>query len=249
MDIKDIISNNSADGILSDNRILNILNDLGYFKEYANHRLILRSLMEKDLLYKLIDVSTSKTHKALIFHEFVSNTGFDIELTASIFSSISGIAYSNFDDRIKWSPSLSKEDMEKYILQHLHFFFDNRINVKNVASFIRSINRFGIEFEFQKSSWDFDYEKENAHYIKLGELNKCKSNEVELIVCTRSGNDIETATGVHDTTKVDFEWDEPFEAVENEYETSWYNPDLLTLSIEISHPIYDISWIRVKHPC
>lgn len=249
MDIKDIISNNCADGILSDNRILNILNDLGYFKEYPNHRLIIRSLMETNLLYKLIDVSVSEAYKAMIFHEFISNTGFDVELAASIFSSISGLSYSIFDDRIKWSPSLSEEDMKKYILQHLSYFFDKRIIVKDVYCTVISIDCFVIGFEFQKSSWDFDYEKENEHFSKLGQFMSCKSDEVHLDVWTRSGNDIETATHTHNSYEVDFEWDEPFEPFGNEHETGWYNPDLLTLSIKISHPIYDISWIRVKHPC
>lgn len=249
MDIKNIISNNSSDGILSDKRILNILNDLGYFKEHPNHRLILRSLIEYDFLIKLVDKCESEYSKVRIYNEFISNTGFDIELSASLFSTLSGLPYSIFDDRITWSPSLSKEDMEKYVLKHLSYSFDKRIIIKDVYCRVRSVDCFIIGFGFQKSSWNFDYEKGNARLINLGEFNMCKSDEVELIVCTRSGNDIETATGSHDTNNVDFEWDEPFEEVQNGYETSWYNPDLLTLSIKISHPIYDISWLRVKHPC
>lgn len=246
MDIKEVISNNC---VASDYRILNILNDLGYFKEHPNHKLVIRTLVENKILFKLIDMYVSESEKTRIFHDFISNTGFDTELTASIFSSISGLSFSVFDDRIQWSPSLSKEDMEKYVLQHLSYFFDKRIIIKDVSCTVWSIDRFVIGFEFQKSSWNFDYEKENEYFIKLGQFMKCKSNEVALEVWTRSGNDIKSATGAHDTNKVDFEWDDPFEAIGDESEVNWVNTDKLILSININHPIHDISWIQVKHPC
>lgn len=234
--------------ILSSNRILNILNDLGYYKEYPNQKLIFRILVEKNILHKLTDVSVSEETKKQMFNDFIYTTGFDLELGASIFSSVSGLSYSVFDDRIHWSPSLSKKEMDKYILQHLKYYFDKQIIIKDINSQVISDREFYIWFEFDEESLMrfYDYiKKRNDEFIKLGELNRVKSDNVSIDIWTRSGNDI-FASENYGSNKVDFEWEQVMKDVGDEYGWTQEFTGLLSLGIRVDHPLFDLSWIQIR---
>lgn len=234
--------------ILSSNRILNILNDLGYYKEYPNQKLIFRILVEKNILHKLTDVSISEETKKQMFNNFIYTTGFDLELGASIFSSVSGLSYSVFDDKIHWSPSLSKKEMDKYILQHLEYCFDKQIIIKDVGSRVISDKKFYIWFKFDEESLMrySDYiRKRNDEFIKLGEFATLESDNVSIDIWTRSGNNIfESENSV--SNKVDFAWEQVWKDVEDEYGWTQEYTGLLSLVIRVDHPIYDLSLIQIR---